>query len=59
MKIGDRVKVKPGYGRAFSDKTGTIVGPMDPDYDWAVQMDRVSIDSEDSYGFDESELEVI
>jgi hypothetical protein len=59
MKIGDKVKVKPEYGRAFSDCTGTIVATMLPDYDWAVQIDRISMDSEDSYGFDEPELEVI
>jgi hypothetical protein len=40
MKIGDKVKVKPEYGRAFSDCTGTIVATMLPDYDWAVQIDR-------------------
>lgn len=58
MKIGDRVKIKPDTGRAFSGQTGTITRPMNPDYDWAVQIDGVSMDSDDTYGFDESELEV-
>lgn len=59
MKIGDTVKVKPEVGRAFGGKKGRITRPMLPDYDWAVEIDGVSMHSDDTYGFDEPELEVI
>lgn len=60
MKVGDKVKVKQSAGgTAFGDKTGTIIEPMAPDYEWAVEIEGMSRDSEDSYGFNESELEVI
>lgn len=57
MKIGDDVRVKTG--RAFDGKHGRIKRPLLPDYDWAVEIEGMSMDSDDLYGFDENELELL
>jgi hypothetical protein len=59
MKIGDKVKVKDLDSKAFQGSHGQIVRSMLPDYQWAVEIDGMSMDSDDLYGFNESELEVI
>lgn len=59
VKIGDKVKVNGTL--AFNGKQGHIRGreTLPSNYDWAVVIDGMSTDSEDTYGFNESELEVI
>lgn len=58
MKIGDKVKVVRGT-ISFGNKQGKIIGSFQPAYDWAVEIEGMSTDSDDTYGFNESELEVI
>lgn len=57
LKIGDDIRVKTV--RSFDGMHGRIRRPMLPDYDWAVEIDGMSMDSDDLYGFDESELETL